>query len=87
MSNRLKKDQNSIESINLFLNNMYKEMSRKHRNATRLYFKTPRCQVLKKTYKYKKNQNFYPRKLKYYFFRLLRRLGKDPSGKLVFAKN
>jgi len=87
MSNRLKKDQNSIESINLFLNNMYKEMSRKHRNATRLYFKAPRCQVLKKTYKYKKNHNFYPRKLKYYFFRLLRRLGKDPSGKLVFAKN
>ena len=87
MSNRLKKDKNSIESINLFLNNMYKEMSRKHRNATRLYFKAPRCQVLKKAYKYKKNHNFYPRKLKYYFFRLLRRIGRDPTGKIVFAKN
>ena len=87
MSKRLEKDPNSIESINLFLNNMYKEMSRKHKNATRLYFKRPRCQVLKKTYKYKKNHTFYPRKLKYYFFRLLRRIGKDAKGNIVFAKN
>ena len=79
-------DKDKIESINIFLNNMYKEMSKKHRNATRLYFKRPRCEVLKKTYKYKKNHTFYPRKLKYFFFRLLRRIGVDQKGKLVFAK-
>ena len=85
MSKRLDKDKDGIESINIFLNNMYKEMSRKHRNATKLYFKKPRCEVLKKTYKFKKNHTFYPRKLKYYFFRLLRRIGiKD--GKITFAK-
>ena len=64
MSKRLEKDQNGTESINLFLNNMYKEMSRKHRNATKLYFKKPRCEVLKKTYKYKRNHVYYPRELK-----------------------
>ena len=85
MSKRLDKDKDGIESINIFLNNMYKEMSRKHRNATKLYFPKPRCEVLKKTYKFKKNHTFYPRKLKYYFFRLLRRIGiKD--GKIIFAK-
>ena len=87
MSKRLDKDEKGIESINIFLNNMYKEMSRKHRNATKLYFKRPRCEVLKKTYKYKKNHTFYPRKLKYYFFRLLRRIGTDNKGRIVFAKN
>ena len=60
MTKRLEKDKDGIESINIFLNNMYKEMSRKHRNATKLYFKRPRCEVLKKTYKYKKNHTFYP---------------------------
>ena len=87
MSKRLEKGQEGIESINIFLNNMYKEMSRKHRNATKLYFKRPRCEVLKKAYKYKKNHTFYPRKLKYFFFRLLRRIGTNKNGKLVFAKN
>ena len=87
MTKRLEKDKDGIESINIFLNNMYKEMSRKHRNATKLYFKRPRCEVLKKTYKYKKNHTFYPRKLKYYFFRLLRRIGTDNNGKIIFAKN
>ena len=86
MINRLKKDENGSESINHFLNNMYKEMSIKHRNATKLYFKKPRCEVLKKTYKFKKNHVYYPRNLKYFFFKLLRRLGRDANGKLVFAK-
>ena len=86
MTNRLKKDENGSESINHFLNNMYKEMSIKHRNATKLYFKKPRCEVLKKTYKFKKNHVYYPRNLKYFFFKLLRRLGRDANGKLVFAK-
>ena len=53
MSKRLSKDEKGIESINLFLNNVYKEMSRKYKNATRIYFKHPRCEVLKKTYKVK----------------------------------
>ena len=44
-------------------------------------------EVLKKTYRYKKIQTFYPKKLKFYFFRLLRRLGRDKNGKLIFAKN
>ena len=38
-------------------------------------------------YRYKKIQTFYPKKLKFYFFRLLRRLGRDAHGKLVFARN
>ena len=87
MSKRLEKDQNGTESINLFLNNMYKEMSRKHRNATKLYFKKPRCEVLKKTYKYKRNHVYYPRELKYLFFRILRRIGRNCDGKIMFAKN
>ena len=87
MAKRLTKDENGIESINLFLNNIYKEMSKKFKNATRIYFKHPRPEVLKKTYKYKKNHTFYPKKLKFYFFRLLRRIGTDNKGNLVFAKN
>ena len=87
MSKRLEKGKDGTESINIFLNNMYKEMSKKHRNATRRFFKKPRCEVLKKAYRYKKNHTFYPRKLKYYFFRLLRRIGRDNTGKIVFAKN
>ena len=87
MAKRLIKDENGIESINLFLNNVYKEMSKKYKNATRLYFKHPRCEVLKKTYKYKKIHTYYPKKLKFYFFRLLRRIGTDEKGNIVFAKN
>ena len=87
MEKRLTEDKKGVESINLFLNNLYKEMSRNHREATKLYFKRPRMEVLKKTYRYKKIQTFYPKKLKYYFFRLLRRLGRDKNGKLTFAKN
>ena len=87
MSKRLSKDEKGIESINLFLNNVYKEMSRKYKNATRIYFKHPRCEVLKKTYKVKKIHTFYPKKLKFYFFRLLRRIGINNKGKIVFAKN
>jgi len=87
MESRLTQDRKGVESINLFLNNLYKEMSRKHREATKLYFKRPRMEVLKKTYRYKKIQTFYPKKLKFYFFRLLRRLGRDKNGKLIFAKN
>ena len=87
MSKRLEKGKDGIESINIFLNNMYKEMSKKHRNATRIYFKKPRSETLKKAYRYKKNHTFYPRKLKYYFFKLLRRIGKTKDGKIVFAKN
>ena len=52
-----------------------------------MFFKHPRPEVLKKTYKYKKNHTFYPKKLKFYFFRLLRRIGTDNKGNLVFAKN
>jgi hypothetical protein len=87
MSKRLNKDKSDVEPINAFLNNMYREMARKYRNATKLYFKRPRNEILKKTYKFKRNHIYYPKKLKYYFFRLLRRLGKDSNGKLVFAKN
>jgi hypothetical protein len=87
MAKRLVKDENGIESINLFLNNVYKEMSKKYKNATRLYFKHPRCEVLKKTYKYKNIHTYYPKKLKFYFFRLLRRIGTDEKGNIVFAKN
>ena len=87
MESRLSKDQKGVESINLFLNNLYKEMSKKHREATKIYFKRPRMEVLKKTYRYKKIQIFYPKKLKFYFFRLLRRLGRDKNGNLVFARN
>ena len=58
MSKRLENGKDGIESINIFLNNMYKEMSRKHRNATRRYFKRPRCEVLKKAYRYKKTIHF-----------------------------
>ena len=54
MAKRLVKDENGIESINLFLNNVYKEMSKKYRNATRIYFKHPRCEVLKKLISIKK---------------------------------
>ena len=42
MESRLTQDKKGVESINLFLNNLYKEMSRKHREATKLYFKRPR---------------------------------------------
>ena len=87
MESRLSKDQKGVESINLFLNNLYKDMSKNHRETTKLYFKRPRMGVLKKTYRYKKIQTFYPKKLKYYFFRLLRRLGRDKNGKLTFARN
>ena len=87
MALRLTKGKNENESINLFLNNVYKEMSKKYRNATKIYFKRPRLEVLKKTYKYKKIQTFYPKKLKFYFFRLLRRIGTDEKGNLVFARN
>ena len=83
MESRLSNDKQGVESINVFLNNLYKEMSKNHRNATKIYFKRPRPEVLKKTYRYKKIQTFYPKKLKFYFFRLLRRLGRDSHGKLV----
>ena len=87
MESRLSNDKQGVESINIFLNNLYKEMSKNHREATKIYFKRPRLEVLKKTYRYKKIQTFYPKKLKFYFFRLLRRLGRDAHGKLVFARN
>ena len=86
MNKRLTKDENGIESINLFLNTMYKEMSQKYKTATRLYFKRPRYEILKKAYRYKKNHTFYPKKLKYYFFRLLRHIGKDNHGNLKIDK-
>ena len=84
MEDRLEK--NSIELISNYLNNMYKEMSKKHRNATRRLFKKTHYEVLKKAYKYQKLHIYYPQSLKYLFFQLLRRLGKDERGKLIFAK-
>ena len=86
MNKRLSKDENGIESINLFLNKMYKEMSQKYKTATRLFFKRPRHELLKKAYRDKRNYTFYPKKLKYYFFRLLRHLGRDNEGNLKIAK-
>ena len=75
-----------IELFSKFLNNMYIQMGKKHKNATRRRFRKTHYETLKKAYKFKKLHTFYPENLKHYFFRLLRRLGKNEKGKYVFAK-
>ena len=83
MTKRLKSGK--IEMISKFLNGMYQEMLSKHKEATHRRFRKIGYGTLKKVSKFKKMHIYYPNSLKFYFFQLLRRLGKNERGKFVFA--
>ena len=74
-----------IELISRFLNRMYQEMLTKHKESTKRRFRKIGYGTLKKSHKYKKMHIYYPNSLKFYFFQLLRRLGRNPKGKFIFA--
>jgi hypothetical protein len=68
-------------SVNHFLINMYQSMLKQHSKATKRRF--PKGKDYGKVKKSRFNN--YPKNLKFYFFTLYRRLGKNEEGKFVFA--
>ena len=75
-----------IELISNFLNQVEQNIRKNFPEAAKRKFGNKDPSNNQNAYKYKKLHKYYSDGLKYYFFKLLRRLGVNEKGKFVFAK-
>ena len=75
-----------IELISNFLNQVEQHIRKNFPEAAKRKFGNKDPANNQNAYKYKKLHKYYSDGLKYYFFKLLRRLGVNEKGKFVFAK-
>ena len=78
---------NNKDSISKYLNQMEQYIRKKYPEASKRKFGNKNEMNNQNSFKYKKLHKYYSDGLKYYFFKLLHRLGVNEKGKFIFAKS